>query len=51
VLKALIYFAFPASGLRRLQYLSHERARLVGGGGILFLLLAAVLGYHVWSTA
>jgi hypothetical protein len=51
VVKALIYFAFPACGLRRLQSLSHERAILVVGGGILFLLLSGVLGYHVWSTA
>ncbi len=51
VLKALFYLTFPASGLRRLQFLSHKRAKLVGVGGILFLLLAGVLGYHVWSTA
>jgi hypothetical protein len=41
----------PAFGLRKLQLLSHERANLVVGGGILFLLLAGVLGYHVWMTA
>ena len=51
VAKALIYFVFPAAGLRRLRFLSHERANLVVGGGILFLVLAGVLGYHVWSTA
>jgi hypothetical protein len=51
VAKALVYFTFPAFGLRRLRFLSHERANLVVGGGILFLLLAGVLGYHVWSTA
>ena len=51
VAKAVIYFVFPAVGLRRLQFLSHKRAGLVGGGGIIFLLLAGVLGYHVWSTA
>jgi hypothetical protein len=51
VVKALIYFAFPAVGLRRFQFLSHERANLVVGGGIIFLLLAGVLGYHVWRTA
>lgn len=51
VVKALIYFVFPAFGLRRFQFLSHERAYPVVGGGSLFLLLAAVLGYHVWSTA
>ena len=51
VLKALLYFTFPVIGLRRLQSLSHERANLIVVGGILFLLLAGVLGYHVWSTA
>jgi hypothetical protein len=51
VAKALLYFTFPAFGLRRLRLLSHERANLVVGGGILFLLLAGVLGYHVWRTA
>ena len=51
VVKALLYFMFPAIGLRRLQFLSHERANLVVVGGILFLLLTGVLGYHVWSTA
>jgi len=50
VVKALIYFVFPAFGLRKLQFLSHKRASLVVGGGILFLLLAGVLGYHVWIT-
>ena len=51
VVKALLYFIFPAIGLRRLQSLSHERSHLVVGGGILFLLLAGALGYHLWSTA
>ena len=50
VIKALIYFAFPAIGLRRFQFLSHERANLIAGAGFLFLLLAGLLGYHVWST-
>ena len=48
--KSLLYFTFPAFGLRKLQFLSHERANLVVGGGILFLLLAVALGYHLWST-
>jgi hypothetical protein len=51
VLKALLYFMFPALVLRRLHSLSHERANLVVVGGILFLLLAGALSYHVWSTA
>ena len=28
-----------------------ERANLIAGGGVFFLLLAGVLGYHVWSTS
>ena len=51
VAKAALYFVFPTAGLRRLQFLSHERAGLVAGGGIIFLLLAGLLGYHLWSTA
>lgn len=50
VVKSLLYFTFPAFGLRKLLFLSHERANLVVGGGILFLLLAGALSYHLWST-
>jgi hypothetical protein len=51
VLKALLYFTFPAIGLRRLQALSHERANLVAASGILLLLVAGVISYHVWRTS
>ena len=51
VLKALIYFAFPAFGLRRLQIPTYERAQVFVPAGALFLILAALLGYHVWSTS
>jgi hypothetical protein len=51
VLKALLYFAFPAYGLRKLQIPSYERASMFVLPGIIFLILAAVLGYHVWRTA
>ena len=51
VVKALLYFTFPAIGLRRLQALTHERANLVAAGGILALLVAGVIGYHVWRTS
>lgn len=50
VLKALIYFTIPSVGLRRLQFLSHERAWLIVVGGVVFLLLAGALGYHLWKT-
>lgn len=48
VFKALLYFTFPSFGLKRLQGLSHERSNLVVGGGICFLLLASILGVHVF---
>ena len=48
VIKALVYFAFPAFGLRKLQIPAPERANLFVIPGLLFLALAALLGYHVW---
>jgi hypothetical protein len=51
VVKALIYFTYPSFGLRRLQSLSHERANGIVAGGVIFLLLAGLLSYHLWSTA
>ena len=51
VLKALIYFAFPAFGLRKLQTPSHERAHLFVYAGILCLVFAVLLGYHVVTTS
>ena len=50
VIKALIYFAFPAFGLRKLHIPSEERAHLFVVPGALFLGLAAVLAYHLWAT-
>lgn len=49
VFKALLYLTFPEFGLRRFQDLSHERAHLVTIGGVFFLLMAGVLGFHLWS--
>lgn len=51
VVKALIYFAFPAFGLRKLQIPSQERPGLFVIPGLLFLALATLLGYHLWVTA
>ncbi len=49
--KALVYFAFPAFGLRRMRMPTYERANpFVAAGGI-FVLLAALLGFHVASTS
>ncbi len=50
VVKALVYFTFPAFALRKLQIPSHERAHLFVAPGVLFLLLAAALGYHLWTA-
>jgi hypothetical protein len=50
VIKALIYFAFPAFGLRKLQIPSEERAHLFVVPGVVFLLLATLLGYHIWAS-
>lgn len=47
VLKALIYFVFPAFGLRKLQIPSHERANLFIPPGVLFLALAGLLIWHI----
>jgi hypothetical protein len=51
VTKALIYFVFPGFGLRKLQIPSEDRAHLFVVPGALFLILAAVLVYHLWATA
>jgi hypothetical protein len=49
VIKALIYFAFPDFGLRQLRIPTNERAYTFVIGGIVLLLFAAVLGYHLLS--
>jgi len=51
VVKALAYLTFPAFALRKLQALSDERAHLIAISGVVFLLLAALFGYHLWRTA
>ncbi len=51
VVKALIYFAYPAYGLRKLQIPSSERPVLFVIPGLLFLGLAGLLGYHLWVSA
>lgn len=48
VLKALIYFTFPAYGLRALATVSVDRARVFVYAGFFLLALAALFGYHLW---
>jgi hypothetical protein len=48
VLKALIYFTFPAYGLRKLQIPSQDRSALFVVPGVVFIALAGALSYHVW---
>ena len=47
ILKALLYFVWPAYGLRKLQLVSHERARLFAIPGVAFLAVAGLLLYHL----
>ena len=45
VLKALVYFAFPAFGLRRLGMVPPEKAYLFAYGGVMGIALAGLLIY------
>jgi hypothetical protein len=47
VLKALVYFCFPAWGMRRLAIVSEERARMFVIPGVVLLLLAGLIAYHL----
>ncbi len=47
VLKAFTYFVFPAYGLKRMRMVAAERSRLFVYPGILLLVLAALLAYHL----
>jgi hypothetical protein len=51
VAKALAQFAFPSFALRKLQLPSLARPGPFVAGGVAFLLLAALLCYHLWATA
>ena len=47
VAKALVYFTFPAYGLRKMRIPTRERAGLFVYPGIALLILAALLAYHL----
>lgn len=50
VVKALVYFAFPAFGLRKLGIPSHGRAYVFAFPGVVFLVIAVLLAYHIAIT-
>jgi len=46
VTKALIYFCFPQYGLKKLRWVSVERARVFVYAGLVLLALAGLLTWH-----
>lgn len=50
VLKALIYFAFPSFGLRRMEMASPDRAHLFVYAGWMFIVLAGLFIYHLATS-
>lgn len=48
VLKALVYFLFPRVGLKGMARVSPERTRAFVVAGLLLLLLAGLLAFHLW---
>jgi hypothetical protein len=50
VVKALVYFAFPSYGLRKMQIPTAERANIFVLPGVAFIALAGLLAYHVATT-
>ena len=47
VVKAFVYFCFPAWGLERLKLVSVERSRLFVYPGLALVVLASLLVYHL----
>lgn len=47
VAKALLYFTFPAYGLRKMQIPTHERAWMFVIPGVALLVIAGLLAYHL----
>ena len=48
VVKGLIYFCFPAYGLKRISYVQPERAYLYSIAGVVLLVLAGLLAFDLW---
>lgn len=47
VLKALVYFCFPAYGMKRLNIVTVERSKMFIPAGVMLLLVALLTLYHV----
>ena len=50
ILKATMCFVFPATQMRTLGRVSHERARELAAAGVVYLILAGLLSYSRWLT-
>lgn len=50
VAKGLVYFAFPAVGLKGLGRVDPVRPGRFVGAGFALLALAGALGYHLWTS-
>ena len=50
LVKAFTYFCFPAYGLKRISYVEPERAYLYSVAGVVLLVLAGLLAYHVTTS-
>ncbi len=51
VVKGFIYFCFPEFGLRRISYVERDRAHLYSVAGVVLLILAGLLTFHVATTS
>ena len=50
VVKALVYFVAPKYGLRKMELASYERANLFIPAGVIMVVLASLIGYHLVTT-
>lgn len=51
VIKASLYFTFPEFGLRKMKIPTRDNAHVFIYPGIVFVILAALLAYHVATTS
>ena len=51
IAKALIYFSYPRTGYKPLEWLSSGRRGVFVGGGVVLLALSATIAFHLYSAA